>query len=529
MEERKLNFLEEIIESDLASGKVDSIITRCPLGSSCHLNNTALFIKRVGSIISYICLFVFCVSCEKKPCENPIALHKLNTQVDISEFTTRDALARYLTGDSSLTRSEEDSEFLTEDNLFELVEDWNIEEDPILSIDCQEMGEEMLIDEDDLTFYHACGYDTLVPDVRVARLLNIRGEIMVSDTIYKVSPKGTYYFHKDLINAFEGQYGEFESMEGIESPNGSYQLAEGIWRYPSFDGETWLFESDDEVESEDEDDSIQTRSYVEYRFESTIDWSKYPRYNNDKHSFFGKIMQSLVGVNRSFHFNFSNKERFSPKFYYYNYLFWQSSGVEAKMEKKKGLFWKAEKAEELYLGWKNIVYQMTISGSVPPAVKNTKPKAFSSNEVIPWTGGRGKASYVFGIEISDDFIRQLGKDLSNNTFSLLANQIKSTTGHTVSDSKIIKIFMDSKIVFVINDDGDYERNVSSLKHPFYSNKRFGFDDINLNNVPSEWYVWVYSIVKGTKATPSVSLVSGELRAACKYNGKVNAVSLYKSK
>ena len=30
MEERKLNFLEEIIESDLASGKVDSIITRFP-------------------------------------------------------------------------------------------------------------------------------------------------------------------------------------------------------------------------------------------------------------------------------------------------------------------------------------------------------------------------------------------------------------------------------------------------------------------------------------------------------------------
>ena len=30
MEERKLNFLEEIIESDLASGKVDSVITRFP-------------------------------------------------------------------------------------------------------------------------------------------------------------------------------------------------------------------------------------------------------------------------------------------------------------------------------------------------------------------------------------------------------------------------------------------------------------------------------------------------------------------
>ena len=30
MEERKLNFLEEIIEKDLAEGKVDSIMTRVP-------------------------------------------------------------------------------------------------------------------------------------------------------------------------------------------------------------------------------------------------------------------------------------------------------------------------------------------------------------------------------------------------------------------------------------------------------------------------------------------------------------------
>ena len=30
MEERKLNFLEEIIEKDLAEGKMDSIITRFP-------------------------------------------------------------------------------------------------------------------------------------------------------------------------------------------------------------------------------------------------------------------------------------------------------------------------------------------------------------------------------------------------------------------------------------------------------------------------------------------------------------------
>ena len=485
--------------------------------------------NRVVPFLAIIVLLGLPVSCDKHHIVHQTPHKTLRSKAGISSFSSKDEISSLLSGDSIFTRVESDFDLLTEDNLFELVEDWDIEDDPILSIDCQEVGDEMLINDNDLTFYYACGYDTLVPDVRVARLLNVRGEIMVSDTVYKVSPKGTYYFHKDLMSTFERQYGEFESMEGVELPNGSFQLAEGICRYPSFDGEESFYESDDEVVLEDGiDGSLTKSSYIEYRFEDTIDWSRYPRYNNDKHSFFGKIMQSLVGVNRSFHFYYSNKERFSPKFYYYNYLFFQSSGIEAKMERKKGLFWREEKAAEMFIGWKNIVYKMTISGSVPPAVKNTKPKAFSSTEVIPWTGGKGKASYVFGIDISDAFLYQLGKDLSNKSFSLLASQIKSATGHTVSDSKIIKIFTDSKVVFVLNDGGDYSSNVSSLNHPFYCNKRFGFDGINLNSVPSEWYVWINSIVKGTKATPSVSLVSGEVRAACKYNGKVNAVSLYKS-
>ena len=38
-----------------------------------------------------------------------------------------------------------------------------------------------------LSVYEAQGYDTLVPNIRFARLLNVKGELAVSDTVYRIT------------------------------------------------------------------------------------------------------------------------------------------------------------------------------------------------------------------------------------------------------------------------------------------------------------------------------------------------------
>ena len=54
----------------------------------------------------------------------------------------------------------------------------------------------------DMQAYEAFGYDELVPETDFAKLLNVKGEIEVNDTVYKVSKIGTYFFQSSLYDHF---------------------------------------------------------------------------------------------------------------------------------------------------------------------------------------------------------------------------------------------------------------------------------------------------------------------------------------
>lgn len=56
---------------------------------------------------------------------------------------------------------------------------------------------------DEETFYEKMGYDTLVPNQNFARLINPNGEIIVKDTIYKITPNGTYFYIKKYLYLFK--------------------------------------------------------------------------------------------------------------------------------------------------------------------------------------------------------------------------------------------------------------------------------------------------------------------------------------
>jgi hypothetical protein len=70
---------------------------------------------------------------------------------------------------------------------------YDYEKDPILSYEISQIVEDEL--DPEKSIYRLLGYNELVPNEDFARLLNVRGEFCVGDTIYKVSPKGTYFSH----------------------------------------------------------------------------------------------------------------------------------------------------------------------------------------------------------------------------------------------------------------------------------------------------------------------------------------------
>lgn len=200
------------------------------------------------------------------------------------------------------------------------------------------------------TYYEKMGYDTLVPNRNFARLINPNGEIIVKDTIYKITPNGTYFFHKSK----ESEFAEIYKTDSIGQPvNGDlYALTDEIFRYNTFKGS----EKEEEIELSDDDESdsesISTRASV-----PEPNYASFPVFKAERHTFFGKIREKLFGRDKYYSVKLSKKRKVRGRFYAYNYVAYSESGVTGMMEKKNFIGWSKTKADELRIEWKMLYSQ----------------------------------------------------------------------------------------------------------------------------------------------------------------------------
>ena len=174
-------------------------------------------------------IIITMISCTKIVDEVSIT-HDAQHEVLIQRLSTPEELRQMIEsndGNVVATKSSYDTfkSLLTEINSEEL----NL--DPILSVESQLLN--VTIPEQGLfSIYELLGYDWLVPNKTFASLLNVRGEVEVADTIYKVSPRGTFFFHKDLLKTFEDNYADILNAQYLKLDTSTYisevPEAEGI-------------------------------------------------------------------------------------------------------------------------------------------------------------------------------------------------------------------------------------------------------------------------------------------------------------
>ncbi len=77
-----------------------------------------------------------------------------------------------------------------------------VNSDPILSV---EIPDSLRTRKkfNSVNLYTDFGYESLLPEEAFAAVLNFRGEYAVGDTVYKVSPRGTFCMPRNLLGAFE--------------------------------------------------------------------------------------------------------------------------------------------------------------------------------------------------------------------------------------------------------------------------------------------------------------------------------------
>ena len=222
-------------------------------------------------------------------------------------------------------------------DLLEPVQNLPIATDPILRVDCRPLKEQALIENNDMSLYIAKGYDSLVPNIKVAKLLNARAEVMVDQTIYKISPRGTYYFPESKQKFFENNYERFETEEGIQMEENTYQLAEDIYRINTFEITEVLDAEAEDLPDDlprvlDDDDDLSTNIVNTLNMTTRTvttqipPFERFPRFNADAKTWLGKLWQSIFGRNRGYTYKLSKKHRMKGKFYYYNSLLSRKSG-----------------------------------------------------------------------------------------------------------------------------------------------------------------------------------------------------------
>ena len=219
-------------------------------------------------------------------------------------------------------------------------------------------------------YYEALGYDTLVPNKAFAALLNPLGELQVNDTIYKINHNGTYFFPKEKETQFRNVY-KMDSL-GILVGDKLYKLSDGIYRYKTFP-DSILEEEIDLPDDSWNTEDISTRASV-----SEPNYNSFPKFNADRHTWLGGIRQGLFGNDKYYNVKFNKKRRVRGRLYAYHYVVYSESGVTGMMQKKNFIGWTKTKADELRIGWKNIILVTKIDD---PSLKGI-PK-----QSIPIVGG----------------------------------------------------------------------------------------------------------------------------------------------
>lgn len=475
-------------------------------------------------------------SCNKAEIETPIdaSLELSSINQVIRSFSSKEELNRAINNNNSefvLTKSANAS-----DNLFSPLPASLIESDPIVSVDvCRSYLKNSVI-----TSYEVCGYDVLVPNNGFARLLNHRGEVMVNNTIYKVSPRGTYYFSPDYLEVFESNYGLFDSIQPTMIGNGHYSFDSVIIGGKSMN-EIHIFDtfgtgcekvdrSFDELKPSTKGSTYYPANEFEEMWmeaQSCINWGQQDKYYTDAQTEAGEFLQGIFGRNQSYYTNFSDERRLRAKLFYYNYVVYSEIGGVANMEKKGFLGWADEKAERVYLIWNNIVMFAPFYKTIkyPSSGNGVTQRYFLGENVekIPGRGDEGRVMYFAGAPLSKSELRNLA---NTDYLSSVISQYTDGRIQSMNSIKGAKYITEDGIYFVVYPYGQMKENVSEIRMPFNSDFHFEVGvSYNMSAPPTTVSGWLNSVKAQTVKSPE--LIQGEIRAAAKYNGVFKGMRLIK--
>ncbi|ASZ10207.1 hypothetical protein CK934_04035 [Chitinophaga sp. MD30] len=215
--------------------------------------------------------------------------------------------------------------------------------------------------------------DDLVPDPNFAAVLNEKMEVQVENTIYKVTPYGTFMIE-------EQAYPEFiEVLDAKPLPDDLVLVGDVFYRNNIGDNiydiqpgvkliDTY------EAATSDLEDVLQIDNYAvtytptwQYRPDADA-WiyDNLPTVRFGGKTWLGKLFESIRGREEIYTDNFESKRRVRVNFYNASWGVYSAVGLSVKMQKKNWIGWSGTEAQELRMGWDALEYYIGSLPSAPP-------------------------------------------------------------------------------------------------------------------------------------------------------------------
>ena len=485
----------------------------------------------IGTTFSFLCM-----SCQKECIiEDTYPEKNEANKTEMLSFSSRESLESTIDGHGLLTKS--NSTVTLKDNLLSSLEGERFFSDSILNVECS-MLEVSSISAGGSVF-DILGYNELVPNKSFASLLNYRGEIEVRDTVYKVSPKGTYYFHKSLLKDFESNYRDIVLAELRLVRNGTYivvlpnsgTINEQVYLKDTFGNSCEVMRDGLNENTSETNTYPKTKAVEDERWKEAlnIDWNSLDKHYTDAHTWAGELIEGVIGRNVSFEKEFDSKHRLKAKLYYYDYAVYSEIGALSKMQKKNRIGWSETDAQKIYQIWSNMVIWTPFQKTVQyPHVNqgSTIPREYIGTNVedIPGTGKQGVVSYFAGRDLSE---QELSRFASNNYVnSVIDLKINVERDRLDSRTMAAKYITEKGIYTIIYPYGKMEENKGEIQSKFSKDFHIFIGlDLSGGSLPQDFKGWLQAAQAEQLKVPE--LIQGEMMTAAIYNGDTKGMRLIK--
>ena len=321
-------------------------------------------------------------------------------------------------------------------NLFTKISQIEMDKDPMLSYEISKADF-----EGDITLYKVLGYDELIPNENFARLLNTHGEFQVGDTIYKISPRGTYYFPAEELEQFESLYAKFEDMDGEYICERTFRLAPSINRFDTFAS------MEEQTELTDKTKAGPIPGY---------NWNLADTHEGNSSSVF---------ENQIFYHELQFNVRMKTRVYNHDYVVYQERGAYVKLQNKTWIGWWADKtATGLVLGWNNIIMTKNYNDNNEKPLAGMPPTRLTSTT----TEFNGSTRNVFEIK-AYSIPESYYNTLINGDYTTLRSIILSDTGFDIWNHDIVYLYGFDYVQVIIPREFVIKENIDEVKVAFTNN------------------------------------------------------------